>query len=283
MEGTRHDRHDHTPLCRRMLAFVIPLMSREVASDWPHTVKLLERTLRSVCNQSAGDQFAVVVVGNERPALEFEHPAVRFIEVDYRLELSDKDPVETDGGSIEIQSTDKGRKLMRGTVAAMQDSDVTHLMMADADDCVSCGIAAFVGEHPEVDGWIIESGYRYYEGSDYVVPIRRDFFRECGTSLIVQRDRVPVPDEPEWDRGFTYYRWFINHQYHLDRAQQLGWPLKSLPFPGAVYVHHGANWYGQRWLRNASSLRRTLRTLNNRVRSRRINEALRREFYLYPL
>lgn len=186
-----------------------------------------------------------------------------------------------DDALAEAKSTDKGRRLLFAYCKA-RELGATHVMFLDADDLVSSRLSAFVSRCREENGWVMEKGYRYEEGSHRIYIKRRGFHRECGSGLIVRTDLVPAP-EPDFEQGFEYYRFFINHQYQADKMKRRGHPLASLPFRGAVYVIHSANWYGQPqrpsrcvggWLVKASK---------SLLNSKRITDRIRAEYTLYSL
>ena len=62
----------------------------------------------------------------------------------------------------------------------------THVMVLDADDCVSNRLARLVAEHPDANGWYIAKGYFYREGMNTVHVERRRFHKWCGSSHIAR-------------------------------------------------------------------------------------------------
>ena len=153
-----------------MLVFVIALKSREMSQSWDLVSRLAERCLRSICNQSC-DQFRVVLVCNQRPHVSFENDKIHYVEVDYPI--PNVLPEERNGlkgyeyaASLDIarKNADKSKKLLKGIEFAKR-FDPTHIMVVDADDCVSRHLAQFVLDHAQDDGWYINEGYMYREGS----------------------------------------------------------------------------------------------------------------------
>jgi hypothetical protein len=67
-----------------MLTFIVPIKSRKIANSWTLVSQLAERTLRSICNQTSSN-FRVVVVCNEKPDIQFEHPHIDYIQVDFLI------------------------------------------------------------------------------------------------------------------------------------------------------------------------------------------------------
>lgn len=259
-----------------MLAFVVPLMSRTMSKDWMQTTHYLEQTLKSICNQTS-EKFVALVVCHEKPIVSFTHPNVRYVEVDFKLKLSDKDRIEGCGSVMEIKRTDKGRKILKGYKEAQQYKP-THVMFSDADDLVSRRLAGLCEIHPKGKGWAIERGYRYNTGSRWIYRKRKQFHVECGTGFIIRNDLIPAPELPEYDRGFDYYRFFINHMYIKEKMLRAGNPLETLPFPGAIYVIHDANLYASDRFANRDYKEYLLMPLKNFLNLRPVTSSIRTEF-----
>ncbi len=256
-----------------MLVFVIPLQSQARAQSWSKVCLLLERCLRSVCGQKS-DRFRVIVVCNERPKLEFQHPQVEYICVNYPLPLHEQGRTAAETRLI-IGHTDKGRKILRGLVEA-QKYTPTHTMAVDADDCVSHRLAGFVAQHPRQPGWVINRGYRYPEGQTQIYLKRQKFYEMCGTCNILRYDLNDLPQAPEYNRGYGYYAYYIDHEKVKGILANRGTPLKSLPFLGAVYVvGTGENLYYDE--------RRLHRSILTRLNYRALTPQIRAEFGLSPL
>ncbi len=194
-----------------MLVFLLPLQSPGASRDWGRVSRLAERTLRSICRQSS-DSFRVVLVCNRRPETDFTHPALTVIEEDF--------PVPA---TREERMADKSRKINRGAVFARAWAPF-HLMLADADDCVSKRLAGFVQEHPAANGWYCQTGYVHDQGSPFVYR-RSSFHLLCGTSHVIRCQSGDLParageaDEDYWllSHGHTQMAEFLS-----GRALQYG-------------------------------------------------------------
>ncbi|WP_083602271.1 hypothetical protein [Hydrococcus rivularis] len=218
-----------------MLVFVIPLKSPQVSRSWERVCQLFERTVRSACNQTSPN-FHVIVVCHEKPNIEFTHPKITYLEVDFPL------PKETN--PVARGDTDKGRKILKGLIYAAQFSP-SHTMAVDADDCVSQHLAEFVEQYPQNNGWYVSRGYKYQENTSYVYLTRKNFYRMCGTSNILRYDLNFLPENPEYNRGYGYYKYYILHARVRDVLTEKGMPLAPLPFAGAIYIlGYGDNVYG---------------------------------------
>lgn len=246
-----------------MLVFVVPLKSPKASKSWQIVTQLFERCARSLCNQTSPN-YRVIVVCNQRPRLEFYHPNIRYIEVDF--------PPPNESDPISIGHTDKGRKILKGLLHA-QEFSPSHTMAVDADDCVSKHLAEFVHKNQNCHGWFINQGYKYQNGSDIIYIKRRNFYKMCGTCNIIKYDLNQIPENCEYNRGYGYYKFYIDHEKVRETLTQKGTPIKPLPFPGAVYIVATSEnlYYG--------STKLTFNILNRKL----LNQSIQEEFGLYPL
>jgi hypothetical protein len=246
-----------------MLVFVIPLKSPQVSKSWERVCKLFERTVRSACNQTSSN-FHVIVVCHEKPKIAFSHPQITYLEVDF--------PTPKETNPVARGDTDKGRKLLKGLIYAQQFSP-SHTMTVDADDCVSKHLAELVEKHPQENGWYISKGYKYQENSSIIYLKRNNFYRMCGTSNILRYDLNYLPQNPEYNRGYGYYKYYILHARVRDFLKEKAIQIKPLPFTGAIYIFgYGDNIYGRSTNFSFSFLNR-----------RKLTESIREEFGLYSI
>ena len=246
-----------------MLVFIIPLKSAKVSNSWERVTQLFERCIKSVCNQTSPN-FRVIVVCHEKPKIEFTHPHITYIIVDF------SPPTETN--PVAKGDTDKGRKILKGLIYARQFSP-THTMTVDADDCVSKKLAKFIQQHPDSNGWFINKGYKYQEGSNYIYIKRSKFYKMCGSCNIIRYDLNDLPETAEYNRGYGYYRYYIDHAKVRDILKNKAKAIKSLPFPGAVYILET----GENLFDNSKRLRFSI--FNRKF----LNPSVRDEFGLYDL
>jgi hypothetical protein len=204
--------------CLEMLAFVVPLKSRRVAKSWDYVTRLFERSLRSICNQTA-PAFKVFVVCHERPQIDFRHPAVTYLSVDFPV------PGFSDHLALNL---DKYGKLLAGFRVA-RESGATHAMEVDADDCVSNRLAATIVEEPNKAGWYFDSGYMHRDGSNRIYRKEKNFYEWCGTGNIVRVDLLELPDALDDEEAVRLFA-------HTRVQRRMAARLEPLPFPGAVYV-----------------------------------------------
>jgi hypothetical protein len=210
-----------------MLAFIIPVKSKEITNSWELLSRLLERTLKSICNQTS-PSFHVVVVCSQKPDVSYIHPNIHYLTVDFPAPK----PIQEDRGekigyehisSLDIanKNADKSRKLLAGISYAAQFKP-SHIMAVDADDCVSCHLADFVAKHPTQDGWVMRTGYMYREGSRFLYVNIKRFNHVSGTSVIIKYDLHPLLFE---NPDFYYCSFDV-----LPAAN-----VVPLPFLGALY------------------------------------------------
>jgi hypothetical protein len=259
-----------------MLVFVVPLKSRRVARSWRHVTHLCERTLKSICGQTS-PQFRAIVVCHERPEIDFRHPAISYVSVDFPL------PDFNDHGQL---NRDQCRKLAAGFLAAAEFHP-THVMPVDADDCVSNRLAEWVEHHPVSPGWFFDTGFIYREGSRRIYRKREDFYHWCGTSHIVRYDLLRLPRS---DELLTINVRTFSHFVLKEKIAAGSGPPAALPFPGAVYVNTRGDeathsramvaWALKRrpiWLLHYAEL-----TILQRLKSEPLTPELQAEFNLYP-
>jgi hypothetical protein len=58
----------------------------------------------------------------------------------------------------------------------------------------------------------------------------------AGTANIIRFDLLDLPIVPEYNRGYGYYKFYVDHQKVKAAMADRQVPLKALPFPGAVYI-----------------------------------------------
>jgi len=209
------------------MVFIIPVKSAVISPSWEKFSRLFDRCIRSVCQQTDQD-FKVVVVCNEKPLTDFVHPNLHYLQVDF----TPPTPEATDAfiGLHSPKEADKAKKIIAGFEYA-QRFETTHIMVVDADDCISNTIVEFVKKNPDIDGWYSNMGYVYKEGSKLIFKKTDDFSSLCGTCLIVKPQFLKGLVSPE-----LYFR-------HPKRTLANGHRMTPLPFPAAVYTINGENYF----------------------------------------
>lgn len=231
-----------------MLAFVTSLRHPDNAGDYAEIERLLERTLRSVTQQSS-DDYVVIVVGNRRPSFPLP-PRTRFVPVDFPPPAGENGP----HAARDLFVRDKGSKIGVGLLEARRDAP-DYVMIFDADDFVHRDLARWVSaQRPRQDGWFVDDGWMYSGARGAGTPIR-ELHRTCGTCYIVPWHVYEVPEDLAPDASqeevIAAYGEILPNilgahrnavQWHRERGRE----MRPLPFAGAVYhVDTGENHSGK--------------------------------------
>ncbi len=256
-----------------MLVFVIPLKSKEVASSWEQTCQLLERCLRSICNQT-DPNFKVIVVCHTKPSIQLDRPNIYYLEVNFDIP-----------NNYLEKELDKGKKVIAGLLYARQFS-ANHIMIVDADDCISCHIAKFTNQNPNSNGWVLNKGYVYQENSQFIYYRKSHFYSWCGTCNIMRFDLCPLPyKEGIYSEELAVYYSGKNHSNIKNQLKIKGYALDILPFVGAVYIiGNGENIYqkGFSTIHNANR-GKILFFFKELLKFRILTPRIRKEFGLYKI
>ena len=250
-----------------MLVFIVPLQAPEASKDWCRVSALAMRCLTSVFNQQTSD-FHALLVCNTPPEGCSDHPHLTIVRRDFPL--PDSRP--------ESRMADKWLKVRAGLVAARQFTPC-HLMVVDADDCVSPRLAGFAGENPNANGWYFDRGYMHDEGSPLIYLRPHGFDGVCGTSNVV---RVELADLPVDEAGGRDDNHILRggHTKIRSEMKELGRPLSPLPFVGAVYnLATGENHTGF----SLAGWRSKKVLLQKLIRYRILTRSVRREFNLVEI
>lgn len=263
-----------------MLVFIIPIKSSKVAKSWTELSKMFERCLRSVCNQTSSE-FHVIVVCHEKPEINFQHPQVQYLQVNFPIPSSD----------YTEKMEDRAQKVAAGLLAA-QSLQPTHIMSVDADDCISNKLAAFVNQNQHSNGWYMESGYEYEEGSNKIIIRKENFYKVCGTCNIINYRLLNLPEKvPPYGNLTGYDRFLSGHPLAKGDLADRGTPIQSLPFLGTIYVRDkiGESVSLQEPLiaklkRNPKEAFRGIKkVILAPFNEQKLTDEIRAEFQLYPL
>lgn len=262
-----------------MLVFIIPIKSPKVATSWSGVCQLFERTLRSVCNQTSSN-FRVVVVCNEIPQIKFHHPNLEYLKVDFPV------PKSTYGA----KGDDKAKKIVTGLLA-VRHLNPTHAMPVDPDDCISDKIASFVNKNQDSNGWYVDSGYEYEDGSSKISIRKKDFYKICGSCLIINYQLLDVPNTLLPYEQITFDRFINGHPFAKTDLAAIGKPIEPLPFEGTVFIRdrvgESISMQEPFWDKLVRSPRETMRgfkkTILSPINERTLTNEICQEFGLYPL
>ncbi|MEY3867398.1 MAG: hypothetical protein RLZZ338_1289 [Cyanobacteriota bacterium] len=265
-----------------MLVFIIPVKSKEIANSWEILSKLVERCVKSACNQTSSN-FRVVVVCNEKPNIQFQHPHVYYVEVDFQVPIYHETEEERLKGydyafyskEIALKNADKARKILTG-IDFSQQLQPSHIMVVDSDDCISKKLAEYVDQHQDCDGWVFRKGYIYRENSKFIYMNTKTFNQTTGTSLIIKYALHKLLFEnPDW----------YNHSFNVLPGAR----LQPLPFVGAVYtIENGENILANKQITSQiinTNLMQGIGSLIKKIFKYRLvflSKSIMDEFCLYP-
>ena len=250
-----------------MLTFIVPLQAPAASKDWELVSALACRSLNSLLKQT-NSAFRVLLVCNSPPLGLPDDPKLEVIERDFPLP----------GPVPESRMANKWLKVRVGLVVARKLAPC-HVMVVDADDCVSCRLADYVSEQADAHGWYFGKGYMHDEGASLIYFRPSGFDGVCGTSSIV---RVELGDLPTEEQGGRDDNPILRGGHTQIRSEMdaLGRPLAELPFTGAVYnLATGENHTGF----SLSGWRSKKVLLQKLLRYRFLTTRIRREYGLFEI
>ena len=202
-----------------MLAFIIPVKSKTVTSDWSHFSGLVNRCINSICNQS-NTNFKVLVACHEIPETKFDTDCrVEFLQVDFAPPILNKNAEDK-----WLKEFDKGKKL-KFAAAHAKNIGASYVMTVDSDDCISNKISGFVSKNSDhsILGWYVKKGYLYREGKAYAFLNLKNFNTLCGSSVIIKPEHIDLMYSKEY--------WFKHERISFKDNMT----LRPIPFPGSLY------------------------------------------------
>src|SRR5690349_16645662 len=170
-----------------MVGFVIPFKSKKKSKDWELDCRLLNRTIRSVLNQTAKN-FKCYVVYSDLPPDPIHHEKLQWIQYPFpfleshEIEDEEKFKIRYGLGKNLPFFFDQGKKIMYGVSFAKKDG-CRFAMSVDSDDLLSNKLVQYVQEdsRPGDCGWFINKGYMYTENSSLLLKIPNDMNYVCGS------------------------------------------------------------------------------------------------------
>lgn len=270
-----------------MLAFVVPIKSPKVSKSWKNVEQLFERTAQSICNQT-NSNFRVIVVCDEKPNIEFDHPNLQYMTLEGL-------PIPT---TTDEKLWDRMNKFIVG-IRLAKEMGCSHIMMADADDCVSKFLADFISKNERSYGYFLKRGYFYNHNSNVIKVMRKGFHQYCGTSHIVRSDLYDVSDETlsKIPARITsrsqipkdIHDLYFSHRDVTKAVESKGGTLEPLPFFGAVYIlGNNENMSSEDVVNIEKRKRMSLKSRLLRIKAslfdrRKLTPEIREEFGLYNI
>jgi len=266
-----------------MIGFIVPVKPKSVSKNWTYENLLLQRTTESICAQT-DQSFRLVIVYNDPPEINFEHPNIIFVhypfpsvlvndieDLDYVLKYYSEDYAE--------KMMDKGKKIHYGCKIAAE-AGCTYMMGIDSDDLISNKISAFVNKNAGSNkaGWRIKKGFIYEEGSRILIK-QFNMQNINGGTHIIRYDLITIPDFTS--NVFWNYNLFEAHGYTYHRIRDFhNELLDDYPSAGLIYVVHKNNYSNILKLTRAITFKNIVKKI---IRCKLILGKIRREFNLYKL
>lgn len=236
-----------------MLTFVVPFRSKASSKDWNYHCALLNRTIRSILNQTV-DNFKVIVVYTDFPEEKIENKNLIWLYFPFQFltvhEIADYESYAKQYFAKEKYAEyamDQARRSIYGSQLA-RELGSSYIMSVDADDLVSNKIAEFVEEHKNIknSGWYVDRGYIYLDGKNYIYRYPKDINHFCGSTPIINTKLVPISDFKS--TNLLDYNFFSSHAWLKYRLKDYyNSILEPLPFYAIVYVLNNQSWmnYGK--------------------------------------
>ncbi len=224
------------------LGIVIPLRAQSTTSAWDKVCSNLERTLRSIINQSDANVVATVV-GHDCPDFMTGESSAFNARIQFN-EFTDFPPPTYEKNSVNLYMNyefDRCRKNLRGMLSLREAARVTHWYVLDADDLIHPKFVSIIKQHADADAVIIDRGYSYYENAD-IIHEENEFSSYCGSCTIIPDRHIKLPDSVSLDNFRETWFGAISHNTMrstlLRRGMDVSIPKERL----AMYIrNHGAN------------------------------------------
>jgi hypothetical protein len=280
-----------------VVAFLIPLASRQTKSDWKTACVHLRQTLKSIQNSTNGN-YCVVVAGHEPPDFDLCFDSrFHFLSLNHPV-------LSHENYHVSLRVRDKLTKIAAAWDYAKQTWNPGYVMKLDADDFISSQLVDWLENSGGEPGYLIKQGWLWRSGSRYLIQRTEYFDRECGSCLITRSDLADksgpfltelegVPLDKDSSRfaagdhyslvpGSGISTLLLNDSSIRYAAQfaYLGYKLSSVPFSAVVYRTANPDSIEGPGRERGQQIH-TLRMLVGRIRRTRfITTSLRREFML---
>ncbi|HUC79657.1 MAG TPA: hypothetical protein VMR70_02030 [Flavisolibacter sp.] len=271
-----------------MVGFVIPFKSKEKSKNWELDCALLDRTLKSVLNQT-DKNFKCYVTYTDLPKSPRQHEKIVWVQFPFPFATADKIEDAEKYNSFGKEKKhwehlpffyDQGRKSLYGTAQAKKEG-CQYIMMLDADDLLSNKITCYINQQdPSTNvGFYVNQGYLYAENGSLLIKVPDQMNFMCGSVNIIRGDVIPETDFSI--NTYENYSFFAAHSYVRTRIQYShSETIKPLPFYGLVYVFHSTNEMASKTDLKKLSLRNLAKKI---IRGKLITPAVRKEFGIYKL
>lgn len=267
-----------------MIGFVVPITPKNHSKDWRLANLMLERTVRSICNQTSRN-FRLIIVYNDKPEIEFTDDNIQYIHYSFPEitvpQISDFDFMsQWFAPEYAERMMDKSRKITLGCKVA-KELGCTYLMAVDSDDMISNKIAEYVNQNlnTKIAGWRISKGYLYNEGSRFIIKNDR-IWAMNGSTHIIREDLIEIPNF-ESDFKLFSYNLFQQHPYTFQRITDFrNEKLSDFPFFGTVYLIHNFNYSQIDKILSANKMKQFVKLL---LRGKFLSQKIKEEFGIYQI
>jgi hypothetical protein len=267
-----------------MIGFVVPIIAKKYSKDWHLANLMLERTVRSICNQTTRN-FKLIIVYHEKPEINFFDNNIQYIPFTYPdvnvQQITDFDFMSKwFTAEFAERMMDKSRKITMGCKAA-KELGCDYVMAIDSDDMISKRIAEYVDEnkHSQLTGWRISKGYLFKEGAR-LIEKNYQIWAMNGSTHIIRTDLVSFPDFYT-DFKLLSYNLFQQHAYTHQRLIDFhNLTLSEFPFPGTLYLIHKNNYSQVNTILSANKIKQFIKTV---LRGKLITRKIKEEFGIYNL
>lgn len=222
----------------QVIDFIIPLRHPENMRDRPQAMSILRQTVHSVLNQP-GSMRKISIVANPMDELAEFEPHCTIVPVDLPPNPH-HDELRGRGDFFKAVRLDKGLRLHAG----LEGSQAVNVMLLDDDDFVHERLSRFVAGQAHPNGWFVEKGYHWTEGSPYLYP-QNVFHRLCGSCHVLRRDLLKQAINSYDDQFEGIELMLGSHMHLIDRCAALGRPLLPLPFRAAIKRRGHSNAHSQ--------------------------------------
>jgi len=214
----------------KIISFIIPIRHHDNAENWGDTIANLKQTLASISAQIVNNWQCTIVV-NHGAKLPVLPNGVDVCYVDFPPNLLHEKDKYTKLEFRDAVKFDKGRRVLSGVIYS---KETEYLMIVDDDDLLHVNLSKFVADNIGQSGWFINNGYLWGDKGSWLIEFP-NFEMFCGTSFIVQRKHLTIaPSVAEADVEYMKSI-FGSHYGYKAVFEQLGQPLKPVPFHAAVY------------------------------------------------
>lgn len=228
-------------------AIIIPFRPKTESINWESESALLQKTIRSVLQQTYKG-IEVFVVFNDEPLHQIADDRVHYVQFPYGHESYDKISIKNEllqkfkSEKMVVRRWDKARKLSYGSKLA-KEQGYHYIMALDADDLLSKHFfASLVAEsnNGQCPGWYMHKGYIHKPGTGYLLLVPKLMRFLNGSTHVLRSDLVSIPDFNS--TNWLDYSLFTDHGWVKDRLKKyLNVDLLPIRQPMLVYVVHGSN------------------------------------------